>query len=848
MSEFLQTDDSVVFNPTELERSKVNVTINKDSEPPLDVVSDKKWDQLVPGPIRERVEFKKYGFSGFYHPYVCAMIRELNRKGVEGLLKPVGDSADSKALLRQVAAGTFDFETTYQPGGQHVTRPFPVESFDFDHDGPFGIYNWELFFHIPLLIANRLSQNQKFEEAQQWYHYIFDPIQGNKKVDVDEEVTNSAARFWNVKPFFDEIKDENLDLVLQQISGGVSTFNQSLDEWTRNPFQPHAVARLRIVAYMKHTMIKYLDNLIAWADQLFARDSIESINEATQLYLLVSQILGKRPVEVEKGDFQAKTIDELLSGAIVSPRQLALETSLGELKTGNEAPEQQLNSLTSILLFCNPANDKILGYWDILEDRLFKIRNCQNIAGTTRSLALFQPPIDPALLVRANAAGLDLATVVNNSGNGNLSHYRFQFLIRKALELCADVKSLGAGLLSALEKKDAEELSLMRASQETTLLKAVRQVREQSIAESKEALDALGSAKSLAEQRLQFYSSRELMNSEEQRQLKKMERAIQLQLGSQATRILASALAAIPDAEVGSAGISSPFITFNKGGNNLYNAATGASEVLSTLSQIESFQASRSGILGSYHRRQDDWKLQSDLATTEVEQVEKQILGAEIRVAITEKDLENHDLQTRQAEEVAAFMKDKFTSKDLYSWMTTQLSTMYFRSYQLALEVARMAEQAFRYERAVENTSFIQFDHWDSLKKGLLSGERLERDLRRMEVSFIEQNKREYEISKNISLQQLSPQQLVNLKTRGFCDIYLPEVLFDLDHPGQYMRRIKSVNLTIPCVTGPYTNVNAKLTLLSNFTRKTTEVGNTYARQSDDNRFVANYGAIQSIA
>jgi hypothetical protein len=40
-----------------------------------------------------------------------------------------------------------------------------------------------------------------------------------------------------------------------------------------------------------------------------------------------------------------------------------------------------------------------------------------------------------------------------------------------------------------------------------------------------------------------------------------------------------------------------------------------------------------------------------------------------------------------------------------------------------------------------------------------------------------------------------------------------------LDYPGQYMRRIKSVSLTIPCVVGPYTEVHCRLTLLASSTR-----------------------------
>ena len=49
---------------------------------------------------------------------------------------------------------------------------------------------------------------------------------------------------------------------------------------------------------------------------------------------------------------------------------------------------------------------------------------------------------------------------------------------------------------------------------------------------------------------------------------------------------------------------------------------------------------------------------------------------------------------------------------------------------------------------------------------------------------------------------------------------HLPEALFDLDFPGHYLRRIKSVSLTIPCVTGPYSSVPCTLTLLKHSMRQ----------------------------
>jgi hypothetical protein len=136
------------------------------------------------------------------------------------------------------------------------------------------------------------------------------------------------------------------------------------------------------------------------------------------------------------------------------------------------------------------------------------------------------------------------------------------------------------------------------------------------------------------------------------------------------------------------------------------------------------------------------------------------------------------------------------------------------------------------------------------LRKGLLSGERLYLALKQMERAYLDQNKREYEITKHVSLVLNDPLALITLKETGQCVIELPEALFDADYPGHYMRRMKSVSLTIPCVVGPYTSINCTLTLLSNKTRISSIVGNDYAEDIDngDDRFVANFAAIQSIA
>ena len=150
----------------------------------------------------------------------------------------------------------------------------------------------------------------------------------------------------------------------------------------------------------------------------------------------------------------------------------------------------------------------------------------------------------------------------------------------------------------------------------------------------------------------------------------------------------------------------------------------------------------------------------------------------------------------------------------------------------------------------MSDSNYIQFGYWDSLKKGLLCGEKLCYDLKRLETAYYEQNRREYELTKHISLAQLDPIALVKLRQNGECFMDIPETVFDMDYPGHYFRRLKTVGLSIPCIAGPYSTVACTLTLTSNHLRKNPTPANPYTRDltSDDPRFRDEVAAIQSIA
>ncbi|CAN5576273.1 hypothetical protein BH09BAC4_BH09BAC4_43430 [soil metagenome] len=314
----------------------------------------------------------------------------------------------------------------------------------------------------------------------------------------------------------------------------------------------------------------------------------------------------------------------------------------------------------------------------------------------------------------------------------------------------------------------------------------------------------------------------------------------------------------IPDIKLGASGFGgSPVAEASFGGVQLSSSIKAASDAFGYFAMLANNDAATASALGGHTRRWDDWQYQITLAGNELEQIDKQIATAQIRENVAQQELLNHDLQIANALKTDEQMRTKFTNKELYDWMVTQLSASYFQSYQLAFDVAKKAERCLRFELGLADSSYIQFGYWDSLKKGLLTGEKLHQDIKRMEVAYHEQNRREYEINKTVSLALLNPIALVTLQQTGECFIDLPETLFDMDFPGHYLRRIKSVGLSLPCVVGPYTSVNATLTLTKSSIRmKNTLLEGQYVRKTkstdnqpdEDMRFRDSLGAVQSVA
>lgn len=863
-----------------------------------------------------------FTFHLHQHPYVCLLIEELNRYGIEGILKPDPEKEQDparniivKSLRRQRRSSNI-LPFRYVPTDA-VNTPYPKKNFDFNYGGAYSTYNWELFFHAPLMLAKRLSNNQQFSDAHRWFHYIFDPTYRP----AEGEQFDWPERVWQIKPFFEAGVGKHIQRTLLLLkSSGLSDeekeervlLNKQIEAWRKEPFNPHIIARLRPEAYMKATVMAYMDHLLAWGDYLFTQDSIESINEATQLYLIAQEILGDRPKEISALEEAVPTIDgqevrtfndlrgrldnlsnalldleiEIepdntpghsggMSGMIGGSMSLAnpnggdgdgfdLDLSItttappeepGIRPVGPESitadPIPPMMVLGPSLFFCVPRNDQLLEYWDTVEDRLFKIRHCMNIEGVCRQLALFQPAIDPGALVKAAAAGLSIGDVLADLQTP-LPHYRFHTMLQKANEILNDVKSLGSALLSTLEKKDAEELSILRSTHEVSLSTSLRQIKEKAIEEASGNIEVLNRAKNLNKYQISYFEN--LLEAgllqEEKNQIIALALSHEYQTYSQNSQLLKSFLGYLPNIDIGLAGMSSPVVKASWGSPQLLSLLDADSQINNSIAGTYSFVANLSSIAASHKRRSVDWVYQRMNLEFEKLRIETQIETAQIREDISKKDLESHDLQIKNSQEIESYLKTKYSGPELYQWILTQINGLYYQSYQMAYKLAKQAERTYQHELGIkpEDSNFIQFGHWDSSKKGLLAGEKLQMDLRKLEQAFLADNKRELELTKHISVRQLNPLALLQLKTTGQCVVQIPEWLFDMECPGHYMRRIRSVAMSIPCVVGPHTSINCTLSLQKSSIRTSALLsGGEYGRLEEDNRFKDYFGAIQSV-
>jgi hypothetical protein len=676
-----------------------------------------------------------------------------------------------------------------------------------------ALYYWELFFHMPFLVAHSFSTQQQFELAKSWYEYIFNPTIPQKDWNLltDEAVNDKYWRFLQLRSFYNPtLQTELNESWAQEVQVDLQA-NSQLAAYHNDPFDPHAIAALRPIAYQKALVMHYIDNLLDWADNLFRQYTNETIVEATMLYIMVYDLLGKQPVSLGTCALPAsESISQIMtvtgdSLADIPEFLINVEQKQGSVVTVNATDNP--NNYIPNDYFGLPENSQFISYWNKVARRLFNIRHGLNIDGVYNQLALFQPPIDPMQLVAAIAAGQGIQSALIGS-QVEIPYYRFSAMVGQAQAVTQTVIQLGQGLLSVLERQDAEQLALLYSSNQQILLALTRTSKEDQLEAATQTLASLQVSLQNAQIRLGYYT--QLLNdgllSGEEAQLVLERTAIYTQTNAQAIKGVSIAGFLIPTVFGLADGDFKP-------GDAILQGA----HILEGVSNALSLSAGLAGTVAAYQRRAQDWQLQQSLAQADVEQIQYQILAAQYQQNMASEDIKLLEKQIEQEQAVETFLKNKFTRVQLYQWMVGKIATLYFQAYQLAYNQALQAEKAWQFERGKVQT-FISPTYWNDLYHGLVAGEALQFDLQRMQKAYMDQNIRKLEIVKTISLAQLDPRALYNLKTTGSCTFDLTEKDFAYDYRGHYCRQIKTLSLSFPALTGPYQNLYATLVQTGNKT------------------------------
>jgi hypothetical protein len=762
-----------------------------------------------------------------------------------------------------------------------------------DYSKSFGNYFFELFFHIPMRIADHLNASGKYKEANYWYGFIYNPTAIKDKF---EQLAFPYDVNWRFAAF--------RNISMQKLKDMYSDPN-TIEMYRRNPGNPHAIARMRLAAYQKHVVMKYLDNLLDWADNLFEQYTPESTSEARNLYSTVKTILGQKPQttgdclvpnDFTYNDIKDTGANEFLYNLFISPNsgtagimkmnsmtlaedeeeEFVYTPNTHRAKTSSAKYVSKMNAKASAhkkakkpftdvksttvgrpkvkdmaairvdsrystlkpvkglhrpnlslpyfdlekdLAFCFPHNQDFINYWDRVDDRIYKLNHCLDINGVRKVMPAYAPPIDPMLLARMVAGGLSFDEIAG-ALNAKLPNHRFSFLIERAKQYAGVVQNFGQSLFAAIEKKDAEELTLIRARHEVNILNLSTQLKKQQIEQAKVSLKIVQENKKGIEIRKAHFENlvNEGLTSWEIAQQVSKHVATGIKLAESVVHFSAAITYLIPQ-------VGSPF-AMKYGGQELGHSGVEFAEWAGSMAQIAEAISSSAALEAGNQRREQDWQHQVENLAQDLVGLNEQVRNAEIAVQVAELDLELHLKNIEQYEELFEFYTTKFAGFDHYTFLVRELQRLYRMAYNMANDVAIQAQAAFEFERrGVEGVmgGFVQSNNWNNERIGLLAGENLLLQLMQMEQEFYNTDKRKIEITQHFSLLQIAPEKLLELKITGeFSGFTIPEAAFDLVYPGYFRRIIKSVRISIPCIAGPYTNIGATLTLGTNKIRTRT--------------------------
>lgn len=679
------------------------------------------------------------------------------------------------------------FDELFSRETQHLPEPH-IESDTksrMDFHGPYGRYFTELFLYLPWLVAHRLNTEHQYDEAERWIRYAFDP--GRKR-----------SNCWGSVPL---------------------TADTSAAYADQAPHDPHQIALSHPVHFRKALYFLYLDILINRGDSAYRTLTPDSLAEAKLWYVRTQDLLGPRPIVQQVDQWPVvdlQTLSETSSKNLRTfERSQTGPTANRPLLIHGSNPQTSLPAIDTPHLRL-PFIPLLLKRWDIVESRLYNLRHNLDITGKPLHLPLFAAPADPRATLGTKNALSGSSNTASGLPDVQIPHYRFSAMYSQALNAVESVCQFGATLLSLIERKEQTQLQDMQQQQVWDLAKLAVDLQTQALQIDRKNKEALLASKAIIQGRLNHYQQ---LLEKDVTQEESAAGSLYLSSGAfeataSASQVAAGGMMMVPN-----------IFGFSNGGSRWEGAMHAATALAQGSALAARTAASHLDRTAQFRRRREEWTLTRDQAGLELKQIAKQLEHFTELETATGLQLRQAKTAVIQAKASYDFLSKRFTDTQLYQWLNSQFAALYYQAYDATLALCRATEACWQYEIADFGTHFVQPGTWNTTYRGFGAGEQLKLSLLKMQSEYWQRHQRELEIRKTVSLRLLKKKDSTSsinkewediqtsLKS-GVCDFELTNAMFEDDYKGQnhYLRRIKTVSVSLPAVLGPYENVRATLT------------------------------------
>ncbi|EML5381256.1 toxin [Enterobacter bugandensis] len=699
-------------------------------------------------------------------------------------LKLTGYNASSTALSVQILA---DY----------------IEPMDFS--GANALYFWELFYYTPMMVAQRLLQEQNYDEASRWLKFVWNPA---------GYVINGILQpyTWNTRPLLEDTS------------------------WNSEPLDstdPDAIAQNDPMHYKVATFMRTLDLLIERGDAAFRQLERDTLNEAKMWYMQALSLLGSQPLMLPDLRWTAPALadaaDKTLAGKVQQALTAVRTGDTPEELSGDTHEVFTANSLTN--LFMPEFNMALMDYWGVLEQRLYNLRHNLSIDGKPLRLPVYASPADPKAMLTTAATSSQGGVALPGA---IMPPWRFPVMLDRARSLVLQLCQYGSSLLNIIERQDGESLNSLLLNQATELYNSSLQLQDKAVEEINAEQIFLEAARVGVEERLRSYTALydENINRGEKLVMDLRTVSATVTAGTQTVQMAAAALEMVP---------------------NIYGMAVGGSRYGALLNAVAiggmigasstEITADKIGQSEVYRRRREEWEIQRNSAQAELAQITAQLQALSIRhqAAVMQKT----QIETQQAQTQAQLelLQRKFSGHALYGWLRGRLASIYFQFYDQVVTQCLMAQRAWQWDLNDKVSTFIRPGAWQGTYAGLLSGETLMLNLAQMENAYLKSVERELEVTRTVSLAEFYAtlsddgkftftDKVRELVTAGKgsvgsgtnklevvnnqlqVSIKLSDLNITADYPDSagVVRRIKQISITLPALVGPYQDVQAMLT------------------------------------